>query len=84
MENINKTENKITIKVKPQDVEIVKDKTEEIFKGEYFEAKITVVPDNTIKEGGVIIETSNGIVDATIDTQLAIIEEALKKKGAVE
>ena len=80
VEEIHKTENKITLKVMPKDVEIVRDKVSEIFSGEYFEAKISVVPDNNIKEGGVIVETSNGIIDATLETQLSIIEKALKKQ----
>lgn len=79
IEDINKTENKITLKVMPKDVEIVKDKITDLFSTQYFEAKISVVPDNTIKDGGVKVETSNGIIDASIDTQLAIMEQALKK-----
>ncbi len=75
---INKTENKITLKVMPKDVELVKDKVGDIFSSNHIEAKITVIPDNNIKDGGVILETSNGIVDATIETQMAIIEKALK------
>ena len=78
LEEINKTENKIVLKVMPKDVEIVRDRVNDIFSGNYFEAKISVVPDNEIKNGGVRVETSNGIVDATIETQLAIIEKALK------
>lgn len=77
VEEVNKTENKITLKVMPKDVQIVKDKVPEIFSDNYFEAKISVIPDATIKEGGVIIETSNGLIDASIETQLAIIEKAL-------
>lgn len=80
IEEINKTENKITLKVMAKDVELVRDKLPEIFSGNNFEAKISVVPDNEIKDGGVIIETSNGIIDASISTQLAIIEKALKKQ----
>lgn len=80
VEEVNKVENKITLRVMPKDVEIVKDKISEIFSGDYFEAKISVVPDGEIKEGGVIVETSNGIIDAKIETQLAIIESALKKQ----
>ena len=83
VEEVNKTENKITLKVMPKDVEIVRDKVSDIFSGNYFEAKITVVPDNTISDGGVIVETSNGLIDASIQTQLAIIEKALKKKEEV-
>ena len=73
LDEVNRTENKITLKVMPQEVEIVKDKLPEIFADNTFEAKIMVVPDNNISEGGVIIETSNGIIDATIQTQVAII-----------
>lgn len=78
VEEINKTENKIVLKVMPKDVQIVKDRVPEIFKSDYFEAKISVVPDANIKDGGVIIETSNGLIDASIETQVAIIEKAFK------
>ena len=64
----------------PKEVEIVKDKLPEIFADNTFEAKILVVPDVNISEGGVIIETSNGLIDATVQTQLAIIEKALGNK----
>ena len=78
VKEVNKTEEKITLKVMPKDVEIVRDNLPEIFSDNSFEAKISVIPDGNIKEGGVIIETSNGIIDATIETQIAIIEKALK------
>ncbi len=77
VEEVNKTENKIILKVMPQDVEIVKNKLPEIFTAGGFEAAISVLPDKNIKEGGVIVETSNGIIDATISTQMAIMEKAL-------
>ena len=80
VEEVNQTENKIVLKVMPKDVEIVRDKVPEIFSGNFYEAKISVIPDASIKEGGVIIETSNGLIDASIETQLAIMEKALMKK----
>ncbi len=80
LEEINKTENRITLKVMPKDVEILRENVNDIFSDNYFEAKVVVVPDNEIKNGGVKVETSNGIIDATIETQLAIIEKALKKQ----
>ncbi len=80
VEEINKVENNIILKVMPKDVEIVRDKVTEIFEGNSFEAKISVIPDKDIKDGGVIVQTSNGLIDATIETQLAIIEKALKKQ----
>ena len=82
VEEVNKTENKIIIKVMPQDVEIVRANVSEIFAESGVEATITVIAERGIKEGGAIIETTNGIIDATIETQLAIIEKALcKEKG---
>ena len=84
IDEINKGENKITLKVAPKDVEILKDKITEIFSGQFFEAKISVIPDNSMQDGGVIIETSNGIIDASINTQLKIMEQALKKQEASE
>ncbi len=80
VEEINKVENTIILKVMPKDVEIVRDKVAEIFEGNSFEAKISVIPEKEIKDGGVIVQTSNGLIDATIETQLAIIEKALKKQ----
>lgn len=81
VKEVNKTEEKITLKVMPKDVEIVRDSIPDIFTNKYFEAKVYVVPDNSIKEGGVIVETSNGIVDATIETQLQVIQKALKENS---
>ena len=80
VEEINKTENKITLKVMPKDVEIVRDNVSNIFSDNFFEAAISVIPDNSLKDGGVIVETSNGIIDASISTQLAIIEKTFAKK----
>lgn len=79
LDDINKTENKIILKVSPKDVAIVKDKITEVFTAQGFEAKVSVIPDNDIEDGGVILETSNGIIDATIDTQLTIMEQVLRK-----
>lgn len=43
------------------------------------DAKIVVLPDETVTEGGCIVSTNNGVIDATIESQLAIIKEALKE-----
>lgn len=77
--NNAKGENRIIIKVMSEDVENVKDNLPELLSNTQFEAKIIVVADDSIQQGGAIIETNNGIIDATIKTQLEIIEEALKK-----
>ena len=42
------------------------------------EAKIYIVAEERIMEGGCIVTTTNGVIDATIESQLAIVSEALK------
>lgn len=77
--NNTKGENRVIVKVMPDDVNRVKDNIPELLSNTQFEAKIIVIADDSIKLGGAIVETNNGIIDATIETQLEIIEEALKK-----
>lgn len=43
------------------------------------EAKIYIIPDESIMEGGCILTTTNGVIDATIESQLAVISEVLKE-----
>ena len=42
------------------------------------EAKVTVQQDMTLSKGSVIVETNNGLIDASIDTGLQIIEQMFK------
>ncbi len=79
LNNHAKGENRITIKVMPNNVEFVREHVPDILSNTQFEAKIVVVSDDSIKLGGVIVETSNGVVDASIETQLSVIQEAFKK-----
>jgi len=79
MKGLSKEETKITLKVNPSQVGLIKQEIPEITQNIGLEAKILVVPDETIFEGGCIVSTTNGVVDATIDTQLSIISEALKE-----
>ena len=78
LKNISKSEPKITIKVKPQSVQFIKDTLPNITYQYGIEAKINILADPSIEEGGCIFQTNNGIVDASIDTQLEIIKKALE------
>lgn len=73
-----KIDNRITVKVKPQDVISVKENLPDYLSADSIEAKIKVVPDDNIVSGGAIIITENGIIDATIDTGLSILEQSFK------
>lgn len=74
-----KLENRITVKVMPQDVATVRENLPEALSADSIEASIKVIPDENIQSGGAIIITDNGIIDATIDTGLSILELAFKK-----
>lgn len=79
LKSLSKEESKIMLRVNPSQVSMLKNEVPEAASNFGLEAKITVIPDESIMEGGCIVTTTNGVVDATIETQLAIISEALRE-----
>jgi len=75
---ISKDETKISIKVNPAQLNLTKESIPEIISTSGVDAKINVYADANIDIGGCIVQTNNGVVDATINTQLEIIKEAFK------
>lgn len=78
LKTASKDEPKIIIKVNPSQLSLVKANIEEIKSSIGLDTKTNVIADDTIELGGCIVQTNNGIVDATINTQLEIIKEAFK------
>jgi len=78
LKTVSKSEPKILIKVNPSEVQFVKDNMPGALYELGVETKVNVVGDENLQEGGCIFETSNGIVDASIDAQTEIIKKALK------
>ena len=81
LKTVSKNEPKITLRVRPQSVTFVKDTIPSLSYQYGIDAKISVVADPSIEEGGCVLETNNGIVDASIDTQIEIIKKALEGIG---
>ena len=79
LKGLSKEETKIMIKVNPIQVELLKSEVPEMAAMVGLEAKIAMIPDESVMEGGCVVTTTNGVVDATIETQLAIISEALRE-----
>ncbi len=77
LKTVSKNEPKVTIRVKPQSVQFLKDTIPNMTYQYGIESKISIIADPAIEEGGCIFQTGNGIVDASIDTQLEIIKKAL-------
>ena len=72
-------ESRITIRAGSEDVDFLKSMSEEITQMTGSNTKINIVEDKQIVGGGVIVETTNGIVDASFKTQFEFLKEALKK-----
>ena len=79
LKGLSKEETKITIRANPSQVNMLKGEVPDMAAQVGLEAKIIVIPDESVMEGGCVVTTTNGVVDATIETQLAIISEALKE-----
>lgn len=78
LKNVSKEEPKITIIVNPAQLATVRENVPAILESIALDAKTNVISDDTIDIGGCIVKSSNGIVDATLQTQLEIIKEAFK------
>lgn len=78
LKTVSKNEPKIIIKVRPQSVQFIKDTIPNITYQYGIDSKINIVADPSIEDGGCIFQTSNGIVDASIETQVEIIKKALE------
>lgn len=79
LKGLSKEETKITLRVNPVQVSLLKAEISDVMNNVGLEAKVLIVPDETIMEGGCMVTTTNGVIDATIETQLSVISEALKE-----
>lgn len=79
LKGLSKEETKITLRVNPSQVSLLKSEIPNVMSNVGLDAKVLIVPDDTIMEGGCMVTTNNGVIDATIETQLALISEALKE-----
>ncbi len=79
LNGLSKEETKIVLKVNPAQAAMLKQEMPEAVSMAGLEAKVLIVPDENTMEGGCMVTTDNGVIDATIETQLAIINEALKE-----
>lgn len=78
LKTVSKNEPKINIRVNPQSAEFIKDTLPTVTYQYGIEAKINIISDPSVEIGGCVFQTNNGIVDASIDTQLEIIKKALE------
>lgn len=73
---LGSNEEKVTVKVNPEDVEFARASLPEILADSTVDAKIVVVGDELVEKGSCTVIASNGVVDANFSTQLSIIQNA--------
>ena len=78
LEKLNKNEKQIVLKVSPEDRDYVKMNIENLLEKLQMDARVTIQQDIALTSGSVVVETTNGLVDASIETGLQIIEEMFK------
>ena len=75
-DEISSNEEKITIKVAPDEVEFARASMPEVLENSAIDAKIVLAADEAIEKGSCVVVTSNGVIDANFSTQLSIIQNA--------
>lgn len=70
---------RVVLRVSVDDAETVRSRLDEFLARYPGITRIDVVPDASLGRGGCIMETDAGVIDASLDRQLAIIEETLKR-----
>ena len=84
MNAVVRNQRHITLKVAPDMVEVVRGRLDEILKEYPLLDEIDIQEDARLKGASCMLETEAGIADASIDTQLAAIENSLRKHFAKE
>lgn len=79
LKTLSKEEPKVTLQVNPAEVNEVKQAVPELLDLAGLSTKVVVLPDEMISEGGCIVTTDNGVVDATIETRINLVSEALRE-----
>ena len=79
MKAVIRNQRQITLKVAPDMVDTVKARLDEILSDYPALERVDVVEDSRLKGPAAIIETEAGVADASVDTQLAAIENSIRK-----
>ncbi|HYA14577.1 MAG TPA: FliH/SctL family protein, partial [Syntrophales bacterium] len=68
------------VRLNPEDYRYILESNTDIINGFDDIRNMSIVEDNSIRRGGVIIETSSGEVDARLDQQLYEVRKAISRK----
>jgi flagellar assembly protein FliH len=74
----------LRVKLNPEDIPLVKAQREDLMMEVNGVKKLELIDDRRVARGGCVIESSNGILDARIKTQLDKIEQVLSEATDAE
>lgn len=74
----------ITVRVNPWNFELLLEHKHELQKMLGREYDLAITPDKTVMGGGCVIDTSNGSVDASLDTKLELLLKTLEEVKNIE
>lgn len=72
-------EKRVLLRVNPGDAEMVESRLDEITRRYPGIGRIDVAADQTLQPGGCVMETDIGVIDATLERQLQIIEDTFRR-----
>ncbi|MEW6082095.1 MAG: FliH/SctL family protein [Bacillota bacterium] len=76
-----KAEEAVVVRVNPRDVVVVSEGKARLLEGVTGIKSLHILEDDTVEPGGCIVEGNRGRVDATLESQLAMVREALLEAG---
>jgi flagellar biosynthesis/type III secretory pathway protein FliH len=78
---INSLDNDVIFKIRihPDNVDILYNIKSELITDKSLLEKVVITPDHSVDPAGCILETSSGLVDARLKTQLEKVEHTLKQ-----
>jgi len=79
LKTLSRDETKVTLQVNPAEANEVKQAVPELLNLAGINTKVIVLPDEQVMEGGCLVTTDNGVVDATIETRVNLVIEALRE-----
>ena len=79
LKTLSKEETKVTLRVNPTEVNPTREAVSELINIAGIDTKVVVLSDEDVSEGGCLVTTTNGIVDATVESRLGVILQVLRE-----
>ena len=79
LKTLSKEETKVTLRVNPLELNTVKEAVPRLITLAGIDTKVVVLSDENVTEGGCLVTTTNGIVDATVESRIRVVMQALRE-----